>query len=50
MTQSGMDRRRLELLPKVIEADVAAGLYNGAVLRVARGGHIVADLCVGSAP
>lgn len=44
-----MDERRLGLLPKMIEADIAAGLYHGAVLRVARGGQVVADLTIGSA-
>jgi CubicO group peptidase (beta-lactamase class C family) len=44
-----MDRQRLGLLPQVIQADIAAGLYHGAVLRVARGGEIVADLAIGSA-
>jgi CubicO group peptidase (beta-lactamase class C family) len=46
---SGIDRRRLELLPRVMAADIAAGLYHGAVLKVARGGEIIADLCIGSA-
>ncbi|MET0292102.1 MAG: serine hydrolase domain-containing protein [Steroidobacteraceae bacterium] len=49
MADSGIDRQRLELLPQVIKADIAAGLYHGLVLKVAHHGEVVADLCIGSA-
>lgn len=32
-----------------MQADIAAGLYHGAVVKVARAGKVVADLCIGSA-
>lgn len=48
MSVAGMDSRQLELLPKVIGADIAAGLYHGCVLQVVRGGELVVDLALGS--
>jgi len=49
MAGAGMDRRRLELLPTLIERDIAAKHYHGLVLKVARGGETVVDLTIGSA-
>jgi CubicO group peptidase (beta-lactamase class C family) len=49
MAGSGVDRQRLELLPKTIEAEIAAQLYHGAVLKVARGNEVIVDLTLGSA-
>ena len=37
---SGMDATRLQLLEPTIRADIAAGLYHGAVIQVARGGQV----------
>ena len=48
MGVAGMDARQLELLPRAIEADIAAGLYHGCVLQVARGGELVVVLALGS--
>jgi CubicO group peptidase (beta-lactamase class C family) len=49
MTTSTMDQQRLAHLQEVIRADIAAGLYHGAVLRVARGGELALDVAIGSA-
>jgi len=49
MTGAGMDRRRLDLLPKIIEQEIASKLYHGLVLKVARGGETIVDLAIGSA-
>ncbi len=46
---STFDKSRLAHLKSVIEADVAAGAYYGAVLRVMRGGVIGFDEAIGSA-
>jgi CubicO group peptidase (beta-lactamase class C family) len=46
---SGFDKARLRHLKSVIEADVAAGAYYGAVLRVMRGGVIGFDEAIGGA-
>lgn len=46
---SGFWRERLDHLKAVIEADVAAGAYYGAVLRVMRGGVIGFDEAIGFA-
>jgi CubicO group peptidase (beta-lactamase class C family) len=43
-----MNGRQLERLQQAIEEDIAAGLYHGCVLKVARGGDVVADLAIGS--
>ena len=47
--QPGMDADRLGLLRAAIEADVARGLYHGAVIRVGRGGRIDLEAAIGTA-
>jgi len=49
MTQTGMNAQRLEHLQAVIKADIEAGLYHGAVLKIARGGQVALDVAIGSA-
>jgi CubicO group peptidase (beta-lactamase class C family) len=49
MSETSMNGQRLEQLESVIKADVAAGLYHGMVLRVARGGRVVFDKAIGAA-
>ncbi|GGB42909.1 serine hydrolase [Sphingomonas metalli] len=44
-----MDAARLDHLCRVIEADLAARRYHGAVVRVARGGRIALDAVIGHA-
>ena len=46
---SGFWQDRLDRLRAVIEADVAAGAYHGAVLRVMRGGVLGFDAAIGFA-
>ena len=48
-TGSGMSAARLDHLESVIRADVDAGLYYGASIKVARHGELAMDLAVGSA-
>ena len=49
MGTPNMDSRRLEDLQAVVRADIAAGLYHGAVIKVARGGKVALDVTIGSA-
>jgi CubicO group peptidase (beta-lactamase class C family) len=49
MATASMDRQRLEHLQAVIRAEIAQGLYHGAVLQLARGGELVLDVSIGSA-
>lgn len=49
MSGSKIDRQRLAHLRKVVEADVAAGLYHGAVIKIAQGGDVALDCAIGSA-
>lgn len=49
MSDSRIDRQRLEHLRNVVKADIAAGLYYGAVIKIARGGEVALDWTVGSA-
>jgi len=49
MPAASLDPQRLEHLESVIRADISAGLYHGAVLRVARGGELFFDQAIGSA-
>jgi CubicO group peptidase (beta-lactamase class C family) len=49
MTAATMDQRRLAHLQGVIKAEIAAGLYHGAVVRIARGGELVLDVAIGAA-
>jgi CubicO group peptidase (beta-lactamase class C family) len=48
MTASNMNRDRLEHLQGVIRADIKAGLYHGAVIKVARGGVVALDVSIGA--
>jgi CubicO group peptidase (beta-lactamase class C family) len=45
----GMDTARLALVQDVIRADIRAGLYHGAVIKVARGDGVVLEAAIGSA-
>jgi CubicO group peptidase (beta-lactamase class C family) len=49
MTSSTMDQQRLAHLQGVIRAEIASGLYHGAVIKVARGGEPVLDVAIGAA-
>jgi CubicO group peptidase (beta-lactamase class C family) len=44
-----MDQSRLEAVQHAIRADIAAGLYHGAVIQVARGGDLQLAAAIGSA-
>src|SRR5688572_20094907 len=44
-----VDLQRLDHFQQVVRADIAAGLYHGLVIRVARAGEIVLDATIGSA-
>ena len=44
-----MNEERLQHLQAVVKADIAAGLYHGAVLKVARGGHVALEVAIGAA-
>jgi CubicO group peptidase (beta-lactamase class C family) len=48
MTSASMNAERLDHLEAVIKADIKAGLYHGAVIKVARGGKVVYDRATGS--
>ena len=43
-----MNSQRLDHLQAVVRADIAAGLYHGANIKVARGGRVVFDMSIGS--
>jgi CubicO group peptidase (beta-lactamase class C family) len=49
MPAASLDPQRLEHLESVMRSDISAGLYHGAVLKVARGGQVVFDKAIGSA-
>ena len=44
-----MDAKRLAQLEPLVRADIAADLYNGLVLKVARSGKVVFEQAIGSA-
>ena len=46
---SGMNQARLAQLQDVIRADIRAGLYHGAVIKVARGGKVALEAAIGAA-
>jgi CubicO group peptidase (beta-lactamase class C family) len=48
MSDLKMNSQRLEHLQSVVKADIAQGLYHGAVIKVARGGRVVLDAVIGS--
>src|SRR5258708_38805521 len=49
MTSPGMDQQRLTALENVIRADIKAGLYHGAVIKVARAGAVALEAAIGAA-
>jgi CubicO group peptidase (beta-lactamase class C family) len=49
MPVASLDPQRLDHLRSVIRADISAGQYHGAVLKVARGGQLFFDEAIGSA-
>lgn len=44
-----MDQARLAQMQEVIRADIRAGLYHGAVIKVARAGEVVLEAAIGAA-
>lgn len=46
---TGMDQSRLDEVQEAIRADIRAGLYHGAVIKVARGGEVALDAAIGAA-
>jgi CubicO group peptidase (beta-lactamase class C family) len=48
MSDLKMNTQRLDHLQSVIHADIAAGLYHGAVIKVARGGRVALDVAIGA--
>jgi CubicO group peptidase (beta-lactamase class C family) len=49
MASPGMDRQRLDEVQNVIRSDIKAGLYHGAVIKVARAGTVELEAAIGSA-
>ena len=49
MTATIMDQHRLAELQQLIRADIKAGLYHGAVIKVARGGVVALEAAIGAA-
>jgi CubicO group peptidase (beta-lactamase class C family) len=49
MTAVTMDAPRLAQLQDMIRADIGAGLYHGAVIKVARGGKVALEAAIGCA-
>ena len=45
---ASMDRERLNQLPDIIRAEIKAGLYHGAVVKVAQGGKVIFDEAIGT--
>ncbi len=45
---SGMNTRQLARLTSAVEADIAKGVYHGAVMLLARHGEVVLDVSLGS--
>src|SRR6478752_6058259 len=45
----GMNAQQLNLLHDAVRADVRAGLYHGAVIKVGRGGETVFEAAIGAA-
>jgi len=44
-----MDQQRLAELTNVVRADIKAGLYHGAVVKVARAGAVALEAAIGAA-
>jgi CubicO group peptidase (beta-lactamase class C family) len=49
MVSPGLDQQRLADLDNVIRADIKAGMYHGAVIKVARGGAVALEWAIGAA-
>ncbi|MGB6451312.1 MAG: serine hydrolase domain-containing protein [Steroidobacteraceae bacterium] len=49
MSETTMNADRLQHLQAVVKSDIAAGLYHGAVIKVARGGAVALDVALGAA-
>src|SRR5258708_24868110 len=49
MASSGMDQQRLTDLENVIRADIKAGMYHGAVIKIARAGKVALEAAIGAA-
>jgi CubicO group peptidase (beta-lactamase class C family) len=49
MTSPGMDEQRLADLDNAIRADIGAGMYHGAVIKIARGGKVALEKAIGAA-
>jgi CubicO group peptidase (beta-lactamase class C family) len=49
MVSPGMNQQRLADLQDVIRADIKAGLYHGAVVKVARAGAVALEAAIGAA-
>jgi hypothetical protein len=49
MASPGMDQQRLADLENVIRADIKAGMYHGAVIKVARAGKVALEAAIGAA-
>ncbi len=49
MSETSMNADRLRHLQSIIKSDIEAGLYHGAVLKVARGGAVALDVAIGAA-
>lgn len=49
MASPGMDQQRLADFQDVIRADIKAGLYHGAVIKVARAGTVALEAAIGAA-
>jgi len=49
MATPGMDQERLADVQRVIRADIRAGLYHGAVIKVARAGKVALETAIGAA-
>jgi CubicO group peptidase (beta-lactamase class C family) len=48
MTEPSMNAQRLQHLEAVVKMDIAAGLYHGAVIKVARAGKVFFDKAIGA--
>ncbi len=48
MTELGMNAARLQHLESVVKADIAGGLYHGAVIKVARSGKVFFEKAIGA--
>jgi len=49
MSETTMNAERLRHLQAIVKSDIAAGLYHGAVIKVARGGTVALDVAIGAA-